>query len=79
MDYHSVIRDAATKKEFLRTVEDELAEEMQVPKSLIVNVTVSPGSIVVSFILLAEEQSKLLFISFTLYIYGMSKLLSKHV
>lgn len=58
MDYHSVIRDAATKKEFLRTVEDKLAEEMQVHKSIILNVTVSPGSIVVSFILLAEEQSK---------------------
>ena len=43
---------------FLKSVEDELAEEMQVDKSLIVNITVAPGSIVVSFILLAEKQSK---------------------
>ena len=63
VDYHAVIRDAESKKMFLKSVEDELAEEMQVDKSLILNITVAPGSIVVSFILLAEKQSK-----FTVYL-----------
>jgi predicted peptidase len=58
VDYNSVIRDSETKKEFLKVVEEELATTMKVDTSMILNITISPGSIIVNFILLAPEQSK---------------------
>ncbi len=61
MEYNIVIRDSETKKQFIKDVEKKLATTMQVDTSMILNVTVSPGSIVVNFVLLAPEQSKIIF------------------
>ena len=53
-----MITDSETKIQFMKVVEVKLAEIMNVDISMILNVTVSAGSIVVNFTLLAPEQSK---------------------
>lgn len=58
-DYHVVVRDDATKQSLMNVIEDKLADTMKVDRSMILNVTIAPGSIVVNFVLLAPEDSKL--------------------
>ncbi|CAB4007553.1 uncharacterized protein LOC110241572 [Paramuricea clavata] len=57
LDYNTVITDSETKIQFINVVEQKLADTMEVDPSMILNVTISPGSIVVNFILLAPEQN----------------------
>ncbi|XP_028391967.1 uncharacterized protein LOC114516639 [Dendronephthya gigantea] len=56
-DYKVVVRDDETKQKLLNVIEDELADTMTVDRSMILNVTITPGSILVKFILLAPEKN----------------------
>ena len=58
VDYNSIVKDSSTKEQLENVIEKKVAEVMKVHVSMILNVTVSKGSIRVNFIILSPDDSK---------------------
>ena len=56
--YDDIVKDSSTKEQLEDVIEKKVAEVMKVHVSMILNVTVSKGSIRVNFIILSPDDSK---------------------
>lgn len=58
VNYDSIVPNTSTKEQLEKIIEEKLATVMQVDISMILNVTISKGSILVNFVILAPAESK---------------------